>query len=131
MFFKVFKKHFQGWLKRKYIKIKKAIGDFWVVGRYEFELGGLAGLILGFFVGGFESIRMKSLWSLPLAKIGSGFTFVCIFAISTVIIAQDNKLDYTYTNDSLQILYYDQESGKYLRKNISLMDKGAFYNRNI
>jgi hypothetical protein len=119
-----------GWLKRKYIKIKKAAADFWVVGRYGFQLGGLAGIILGFFVGGFESIRMKSLWPLPLAMLGSGFTFGCIFAISTVIRSQDN-LNYKYTNNSLQIVYYDQESGKYMRRNISLTDKDSFYNRNI
>lgn len=120
-----------GWLKRKYLKLKKALGDFWVVGRYGFQLGGLAGIILGFFVGGFESIRMKSLWPLPLAMLGSGFTFGCIFAISTVIRAQDNGLNYKYTNDSLHVLYYDKESGKYLRKSISLANKSAFYNRNI
>ncbi len=119
-----------GWLKRKYLKIKKAFAEFWVVGRYGFQLGGLAGIILGFFVGGFESVRMKSLWPLPLAMIGSGFTFGCIFAISTVLRSQD-KLNYKYTNDSLQIVYYDQISGKYMRKNISLTDKDSFYNRNI
>ncbi len=119
-----------GWLKRKYLKLKKAFADFWVVGRYGFQLGGLAGIILGFFVGGFESVRMKSLWPLPLAMIGSGFTFGCIFAISTVLRSQE-ILNYKYTHDSLQIVYYDQESGKYLRKNVSLTNKDAFYNRNI
>ena len=74
---------------------------------------------------------MKSLWPLPLAMLGSGFTFGCIFAISTVIRAQDNGLDYKYTNDTLNVLYYDKESGKYLRKSISLANKAAFYNRNI
>jgi hypothetical protein len=123
-------KEHPGWLKRKYLKIKKALADFWVVGRYGFQLGGLAGIILGFFVGGFESIRMKSLWPLPLAMLGSGFTFGCIFAISTVIRSQDN-LNYKYTNNSLQIVFYDKETGKYLRRNIPLTDKDSFYNRNI
>jgi hypothetical protein len=107
-----------GWLKRKYIKIKGALAEFWVVGRYGFQLGGAAGLMLGFLVGGFESIRMKSFWPLPLAMIGSGFTFGCIFAISTMLRTQEEG-KYAYSRQmQYEMVFYDKESGKYVRKTI-------------
>jgi len=51
----------QGFLKRKYLRVK------------------------GFLFGTYESIRVRSILPLPIAVIGSGFTFGCIFAISTVV----------------------------------------------
>lgn len=107
-----------GWLKRKYLKIKGAASDFWVVGRYGFQLGGAAGLLLGFLVGGFESIRMKSFWPLPMAMIGSGFTFGSIFAISSVMRTQDENGSMRM-NRKYEIVYYDQNLGKYVRKGLS------------
>ncbi len=103
-----------GWLKRKYLLIKKAGADFWVVGRYGFQLGGLAGLILGFVFGGYESMRMKSIWPLPIAMISSGFTFGCIFAISTVLRAKTEKEEYDYPNYDL--IYYDSFRGRWVRE---------------
>lgn len=111
----------RGWIGRKYYKIKKAAGEFWVAGRYGFQLGGIAGLILGFFVGGFESIRMKSIWPMPLAMLGSGFTFGSIFAISTVIRSEEN---YNYSNASINIdyVYYDETDEKFKKGRIGFID---------
>jgi hypothetical protein len=106
------------WFKRKYIKIKGAANEFWVVGKYGFQLGGMAGIILGFFVGGFESIRMKSIWPMPLAMLGSGFTFGCIFAISTVLRSDDNNNNSNNelgVKNNYEIVYYDQKQGKYIK----------------
>jgi hypothetical protein len=114
------------WITRKYRKIRKALGEFWVVGRYGFQLGGVAGLILGFFVGGYESVRMKSFWPLPIAMLGSGFTFGCIFAISTVLrshnIDGENKLLW-------EVIYYDEKNNKYIKAAYPFNEK-EFYFKN-
>jgi hypothetical protein len=111
------------WIGRKYLKIKKALFDFWVVGGYGFKLGGAAGLILGFCVGGFESLRMKSFWPLPIAMIGSCITFGSIFAISTVLRSEE---DINGEKIIMDIVYYDEIEGKYKKKNISLIQKFNF-----
>jgi hypothetical protein len=98
------------WLGRKYLKMKKAAKEFWVVGKYGFQLGGAAGLILGFLVGGFEALRMKSIWPLPIAMLGSGITFGSIFAISTVLRSDDQQ-----TKVKFEIVYYDKNLDKYVR----------------
>lgn len=104
-----------GWLGRKYLKIRKAISEFWVVGKFGFQLGGAAGLILGFFVGGFQAIQMKSLWPLPLAMIGSGFTFGCIFSISTLLRSKEGG-DLSDTPGLFAYaVYYDDKENKFIR----------------
>ncbi len=110
-----------GWLKRKYIKIRKAFADFWVVGKYGFQLGGLAGLILGSVVGGIESIRMNSFWPLPLAMLGSGMTFGSIFAISTLLRSQQEaKLNNTPIE--YEIVYYDDKSNKFIKAKVPMFN---------
>ena len=74
-----------GFLARKYRRVKKALGEFWVVGKHGFKFGFMAGGALGFLLGLYESLKMKSFLPLPLAVIGSGCTFGFIFAISTVV----------------------------------------------
>ena len=101
------------------MKIKKALGEFWVVGKYGFGLGCLAGGALGFCLGAYESIRMRSLWPLPLAMMGSAFTFGCIFAVSTVIRADDQKSDILM----MEVIYFDNFDRIYKRKSVSVMDK--------
>jgi len=117
--------HKPTWLGRKYLKIKKALGDFWVVGRYGFQLGGMAGLCLGFLVGGYESIRMKSIWPIPIAMIGSGITFGSIFAISTVLRAHIND-----SSEEIEVIYYDDQDKIIKRINLSLINKSDPINFN-
>ena len=109
------------WIKRKTIKIKKAASDFWIMGKQGFTIGCLAGACLGFFAGGYESIRMRSLWPLPLAMIGSGLTFGCIFAISTVVRAEENN----NINENVlkyEIVYFDKNSKCFIRKEASKLN---------
>lgn len=122
-----------GWLKRKYLKIKNALGEFWVVGRYGFQLGGTAGLVLGFLVGGFESIRMKSFWPLPMAMIGSGFTFGCIFAVSTVLRTQDEKsfqMNRKMPYGNYEMVYFDKQTGKFVRKTVPIFQQYEKFEEN-
>jgi hypothetical protein len=74
-----------GFIKRKWKRIKNAMKEFWVVGKHGFKFGFMAGGALGFLLGLYESIRMRSIIPLPIAIVGSGFTFGCIFAVSTVV----------------------------------------------
>jgi hypothetical protein len=111
------------WIKRKYLLIKKAAGDFWVVGRYGFQLGGLAGVILGTIFGGYESMRMKSFWPLPIAMFSSGFTFGCIFAISSVLRAKDNNEGEIFPQ--YEIIWYDSTKGSWVRKSKEINEKYA------
>lgn len=117
-----------GWIKRKSIKIKKAMGEFWVLGKQGFFLGCMAGGALGFLLGGYESFRMRSLWPLPLAMIGSAFSFGCIFAISTVIRSESGKGDEL----EVKVLYFDRFEGRYKMKSYSLNENYSFSgNKNI
>ena len=62
-----------------------------------------------------------------MAMIGSGFTFGSIFAISSVIRSQDqngnmkSKLQY-------EIVYYDEELCKYVRKNMPVIFTNSDFN---
>ncbi len=117
------------WIGRKCMKIQKALGDFWVVGKYGFQLGGSAGLILGFLVGGFEAMRMKSIWPLPIAMFGSGMTFGSIFAISTVL-----RADGSTEKTKMEIVFYDQKEGIYKRREVPLFaykSSGSVYNSKV
>jgi hypothetical protein len=104
-----------GWLKRKYIKIKTAAGEFWVVGKYGFQLGGIVGLLFGFVLGSIQAVSMKSFWPIPIAMAGSGFTFGCMFAISTVLRSHGEN-DMKTEKLAFQTVYYDEVEGKYKRK---------------
>ncbi len=113
--------HRPGWFKRKYLLIKKAAGDFWIVGRYGFQLGGLAGVILGFIFGGYESLRMKSFWPLPIAMLSSGFTFGCIFAISSVLRAKEDNEGILFPK--YELIWYDRVKGSWVHKSSELSEK--------
>lgn len=108
-----------GWFKRKYLLIKKAIGEQWVVGRYGFQLGGIAGMILGSIFGGYEAYRMKSIWPIPIAMLTSGITFGGIFAISSILRSKedvDNQIEF-------EVIYYDSIKRKWISNSSPINEK--------
>lgn len=111
----------QSWFKRKYIKLKNATKEFWVMGKYGFIMGGLAGTLLGTIYGTFEAYRMKSFLPIPLAICGSGFFFGMIFAISSVIRADGEIEGFCY-----QVCYIDEGRRMRYREFKSHGDFNAF-----
>ena len=107
-------------LKRKYNRIKDAFKRFWALGKTGFELGAYAGGALGFCLGTYESIRIKSFLPLPLAIIGTAFSFGFIFAVSTVVRSNpyDNSKEYL-----LETIYYDTNTNSYKKRLISFNEK--------
>jgi len=107
------------WLDKKFGKIKKACKEFWVVGKTGFMFGGLVGCCLGLVFGGYESIRQRSIWPLPLAMLGSGFSFACIFGVSTLIrLEKDSNKTFHFV-----IVVLDPKTNKYERKEINYFER--------
>jgi hypothetical protein len=107
------------WLDKKFGKIKKACKEFWVVGKTGFMFGGLVGCCLGLVFGGYESIRQRSIWPLPLAMLGSGFSFACIFGVSTLIrLEKDSNKTFHF-----EIVVLDPKTNKYERKEINYFER--------
>jgi len=105
-----------GRLKRKYIRIKDAMKRFWAVGKTGFQLGAYAGGALGFILGAYESFRIKSFLPLPLAIIGTGFSFGFIFAISTVVRSHPNNNE--NKKYYFETMFYDSSTNSYIQKSI-------------
>lgn len=107
------------WVDKKFGKIKKACKEYWVVGKTGFLFGGLVGCCLGLVFGGYEAVRQRSIWPLPLAMLGSGFSFACIFGVSTLIrLEKESKNTFNF-----EVIIYDPNSNTYNRKKISYFDK--------
>jgi len=107
------------WIDKKFGKVKKACKEFWVVGKTGFLFGGMVGCCLGLVFGGYESIRQRSIWPLPLAMLGSGFSFACIFGVSTLIrLEKDSNKTFYF-----EILEFDPITNKYNRKKVNYFEK--------
>jgi len=108
-------------LKRKYIRLKQAGANFWVLGKTGFQLGLLAGGILGFVFGAFESIRIKSFLPLPMAMIAGSVSFGFIFAVSTVI--RSNPADGESGKYMLETIHFDKITNSYVKTVLPLDEK--------
>jgi hypothetical protein len=117
-------KNRKGFLQRKYLKIKKALGDFWVLGGWGFKFGGLVGLTLGAVFGGFESIRMKSIYPMPAAMIGFGLFFGGIFAVSSILKSKDGK--FVNQNKYIYHVVFLDKDGVYKHRSMGLTQKNDF-----
>ena len=107
------------WVDRKAQKMRKAAHETWLVGKQGFLFGCLVGSCLGLVFGGYESIRSRSIWPLPLAMIGSGATFACIFGISTVIRVEKN----TEKEFSFEVLIFDEKTNSFNTKKLNYLQK--------
>lgn len=107
------------WVDKKFGKIKKACREFWIVGKTGFMFGGLVGCCLGLVFGGYEAIRQRSIWPLPLAMLGSGFSFACIFGVSTLIrLEKDSNKTFHF-----EIVVFNPNTNKYERKVINYFER--------
>lgn len=102
-----------GFIKRKTKRLKKAFGEFWVVGKTSFLMGGLVGSIMGFLYGCVSAYQTKTLLVIPLAMMSSGFFFASLMTVGAVLRSEDGKeyalLDYPY-----QTLIYNKQTKNYL-----------------
>jgi hypothetical protein len=111
------------WIRRKYLRLKEAAGNFWVMGKSGFYFGGTAGAVLGSLLGLYESYRMKSFIPLPLAMISGAITFGSIFAISSVIRSEnDEEVEFS-------VMYIDQNCQ--IKEKIIFIEKEKFFNNKI
>lgn len=107
------------WVDKKVGKIRKAFKEFWVVGKTGFMFGGMVGCCLGLVFGGYEAARQRSVWPIPLAMLGSGFSFACIFGVSTLIrLEKDSNKSFHF-----EIVVLNPKTNKYEKKEISYFEK--------
>lgn len=89
------------WFKRKAKKIQKSLGEFWMLGKTGFLMGGLVGLVMGFLGGCVSAYSSKSLLPIPIAMCASGLFFGSLMGVgaclrSETIIYDKNNNPYAY-----------------------------------
>ena len=102
-----------GFIKRKTKRLKKAFGEFWVVGKTSFLMGGLVGSIMGFLYGCVSAYQTKTLLVIPIAMLSSGFFFASLMTVGAVLRSEDGK-EYLLLYNPYQTLTYSEKAGKYI-----------------
>ena len=74
-----------GFIARKSKRLKKALGEFWILGKSGFLMGGIVGGIMGFLGGCVSAYTTKTLLPIPIAMCASGFFFASLMSIGACL----------------------------------------------
>lgn len=86
-------------VQRNVMKAKGFAVRSWMIGKYGFKMGACVGSCVGFGVGVVQALKIKNVWPIPMAVVGSGFVFGTMFAFSSVLKASPiNNDDHQYSH---------------------------------
>ncbi len=80
-----------GFIARKSKRLKKALGEFWILGKSGFLMGGIVGGIMGFLGGCVSAYTTKTLLPIPIAMCASGFFFASLMSIGACLRTEDGE----------------------------------------
>ena len=76
-------------MQRKFKRIFGSAGQTTNLFFAGFKMGGLVGGGFGAAIGTYQAIQMRNMAVIPLAMVGTGFTFGCTMGLSAVIRSGD------------------------------------------
>eukprot|EP00340_Litonotus_pictus_P007507 CAMPEP_0170515046 /NCGR_PEP_ID=MMETSP0209-20121228/1537_1 /TAXON_ID=665100 ORGANISM="Litonotus pictus, Strain P1" /NCGR_SAMPLE_ID=MMETSP0209 /ASSEMBLY_ACC=CAM_ASM_000301 /LENGTH=153 /DNA_ID=CAMNT_0010799363 /DNA_START=6 /DNA_END=467 /DNA_ORIENTATION=+ len=115
------------WFRRKGRKIKKIMGDFWMVGKTGFMMGGFVGLVMGFLGGCLTAYKTKTLLYIPIGMISSGIFFASLMSVGACL--RTETIIYDENNNPVAYMaVYKSEKGDDVFVNYKFKDS---FNSNL